>query len=148
MNDKDLKIKEWNFLKVDLKGKTTGKIRTLCPFCSADRKHKTEKCFSIIDIASGLYKCQHCSRSGSIHKWEHINKKNYTRPEKIKSLGSTYSKELLEYFKKRGISETTLKKAKVTETKEYMPQTKKEEHVVCFNYFRDETLINIKYRTF
>ena len=30
--------------------------------------------------------------------------------------------------------------------KEYMPQVSKERQVICFNYYRDGELINIKYR--
>src|SRR5690606_16265967 len=36
--------------------------------------------------------------------------------------------------------------AKVTQGMEWMPQTKREEKVICFNYFLDDELVNVKYR--
>jgi twinkle protein len=35
---------------------------------------------------------------------------------------------------------------KITDGKEFMPQTNSERSVICFNYFRDGKLVNVKYR--
>ena len=54
--------------------------------------------------------------------------------------------KLLNGFKSRGISQSTLTDLKVGEGSEYMPQTGKPENTIKFNYFMGGDLVNIKYR--
>ena len=56
------------------------------------------------------------------------------------------SDAVVEWFKGRGISKSTLVDLKVTEGKEWMPQTQKEENAIHFNYFMGGQLTNVKYR--
>src|SRR5690606_10510656 len=61
----------------------------------------------------------------------------------------TYNKldeKVKKWFKGRGISEQTLSQARVTQSKEWMPQTSKEENTINFNYFLNDEIVNIKYR--
>ena len=51
-----------------------------------------------------------------------------------------------EWFKSRGISKQTLDDLRVSEGKEWMPQTGQGENTIRFNYFMGDQLINIKYR--
>lgn len=53
---------------------------------------------------------------------------------------------MVKWFFKRGISQKTLTDGKISEGPVYFPQVQKEENAIQFNYFRDEELINIKYR--
>ena len=69
----------------------------------------------------------------------------YVKPNPPKIV-SKYSNELLSFFKKRGISEKTLLSNKVSEGKEYIPQAGEERNTIQFNYYRNNELINIKYR--
>ncbi len=55
-------------------------------------------------------------------------------------------KVYIDYFKNRGISNNTLLRFKVTQANEWMPDVQTEIPVVCFNYFRDDELVNIKFR--
>jgi twinkle protein len=55
-------------------------------------------------------------------------------------------KVYIDYFENRGISNNTLLRFKVTQANEWMPDTQTEIPVVCFNYFRDDELVNIKFR--
>ena len=55
-------------------------------------------------------------------------------------------KVYIDYFENRGISNNTLLRFKVTQANEWMPDVQTEIPVVCFNYFRDDELVNIKFR--
>lgn len=52
----------------------------------------------------------------------------------------------IKYFEQRGISNNTLLRLNVTESVEWMPKANKEARVICFNYYNNGDLINIKYR--
>jgi twinkle protein len=56
------------------------------------------------------------------------------------------SQKFIEYFEGRGISNYTLLRFDITESIEWMPKANSEVPVVCFNYYRDGILTNIKYR--
>ncbi len=64
------------------------------------------------------------------------------------------SDQLVKWFKDRGISQTTLIKAKITESKEFMPEVKRgnkvhpatERKAINFNCFRNGELVNVGFR--
>lgn len=56
------------------------------------------------------------------------------------------SKEFIDEFERRGISNNTLLRFKITQSNEYMFKSETEIPVVCFNYYRNDELINIKFR--
>ena len=144
-----------------IKLKRTGSTAVgLCPFHS----EKTPS-FNVSND-KGIYKCFGCGKSGDVIQFimEHQNKSYY---EAIKFLAEKYNIELetnskkydrpverltklsestLKYFETRCISNNTLLRFKVTESIEYMPKAQAEVPAICFNYYRDEELINIKYR--
>ena len=96
-------------------------------------------------IDEGIWNCHNCGWAGALKKFNYMAEIKYTKP-KQKTITSKYSNEFLTYFKERGISEKTLLANKVSEGKEYMPQCEKERNTIQFNYYRDNELINIKYR--
>jgi twinkle protein len=55
-------------------------------------------------------------------------------------------KVYINYFENRGISNNTLLRFKITQATEWMPDAQSEIPVVCFNYFRNDELVNIKFR--
>ena len=118
----------------------------ICPFCSADRKKKTDKCVSL-EWDKGFFNCFHCGESGQIHTFKKKKmEKVYIKP-KITSKTSQYSDNLIKYVcNTRSIDLTALKALKVREQKEWMPQTKKEENCICFDYYLNDEVINVKYR--
>lgn len=69
----------------------------------------------------------------------HVFEKPLPRLEKL-------SPEIIAYFEKRGISNNTLLRLDITESKEWMPKGGDNTRVICFNYYRDDELVNIKYR--
>jgi twinkle protein len=124
-----------------------GKAEGICPVCSEHRKpeNKKAKCASY-DWERGLGTCHHCSNTFQLHTYQRKGnaEKIYIKPEPIQP--KEVSIKVQEWFQSRGISNNTLKALKVTEGKEFMPQTSKEENAIHFNYFMGDELINVKYR--
>lgn len=118
---------------------------SVCPLCSEHRKKKTEKCLTI-NWDNGLAKCHHCGEVVQLHTYKKKEQKTkvYTKPE-FKN-NTNLSDKLVKWFESRKISQFTLKSLKITEGMEWMPQRKKEVNTVQFNYFRENELINIKFR--
>lgn len=136
----------------------------LCPF----HNEKTPSFY--VDPKTERYKCFGCGKSGDAFQWLQ-DKDNMSYTESVRYLAAKFNVELIEegkqvyvkpewknkteissgvvkWFEKRGISQNTLIKAKVTSGKTIMP-TKEgmvEMPVIQFNYFRDGELVNIKSR--
>ena len=123
------------------------KTQGICPMCSHDRKPKNvkAKCASY-DWDRGIGTCHNCNKPFQLHTFKRKGKaeKIYEKPKPLAK--SILSEAVLGWFKGRGISEQTLLDVKVTEGKEWMPQTQKEENAIHFNYFAGGELTNIKYR--
>jgi len=124
-----------------------GKQEGICPLCSADRKpiNQKKKCASY-DWDRGLGTCHNCHEVFQLHTFKRKGGSDriYTKPKQIAN--PLLSDKVIKWFEKRGISNNTLIKMKITEGKEFMPQTGKEENTIQFNYFINNELINIKYR--
>ncbi len=124
-----------------------GKREGICPLCSADRKpqNRKAKC-AMYDWERGLGTCMNCNEVFQLHTFKRKggNNKVYNKPKKIAN--PLLSDKVIKWFESRGISNNTLIKMKITEGKEFMPQTGKEENTIQFNYFINNELINIKYR--
>ena len=124
-----------------------GKQEGICPLCSADRKpiNQKKKCASY-DWDRGLGTCHNCHEVFQLHTFKRKGGSNriYNKPKQIAN--PLLSDKVIKWFEKRGISNNTLIKMKITEGKEFMPQTGKEENTIQFNYFINNELINIKYR--
>jgi twinkle protein len=125
---------------IDLKKHTSGSIKTLCPECSTARKNKKDPSLSV-DIDDGLWNCHHCGWKGRVFEKK---LKEYVKPApRLEKL----SAKTLEYFEKnRKISNNTLLRLNVTEAIEWMPGIDAETTVICFNYYRGDELVNIKFR--
>jgi twinkle protein len=124
-----------------------GKSQGICPLCSHDRKkeNKKQKCASY-DWERGLGTCHNCDSTFQLHTYQRKGKatKTYVKPEPF-VLEETGTK-VEEWFASRGITKQTLAELRVTEGREFMPQTGKEENVIKFNYFMGGELTNVKYR--
>ena len=124
-----------------------GKREGICPLCSADRKpqNRKAKC-AMYDWERGLGTCMNCNEVFQLHTFKRKggNNKVYNKPKQIAN--PLLSDKVIKWFESRGISNNTLIKMKITEGKEFMPQTGKEENTIQFNYFINNELINIKYR--
>jgi twinkle protein len=118
----------------------TGENPQPCPVCSHDRKKKNTKCLSY-NSQKETGSCQHC---GAIFYKKNENYKSYKRPEWENK--TALSDKVIEWFSLRNISQATLLSMQVSEGKEWMPQVSEERNVICFNYFREGKLVNVKYR--
>jgi twinkle protein len=131
-------IQELKALGIPLR-RTTGNEKTICPKCSHNRKDKTDQCLST-DIDKGLYNCHNCGWGGNIR---FKKKENNKFP---KTININLNERIVKWFKKRSISEATLLNFKIGESTEFMPQVQARRKCINFNYYRDEKLINVKYR--
>ena len=137
----------WTKLGIDVthirrEGKTT------CPKCGPTRKNKRDKSLSV-NVITGDYCCHNspCDFRGNAGGGKYLEqreRREYTKPQpRLQQV----SDQVVKWFEGRGISNNTLLQMKVTEAVEWMPQSQKEQRCICFNYFRGEELINIKFRT-
>jgi twinkle protein len=131
-----------------------------CPF------HNEKTPSFKIPVNGNFYKCFGCGESGDVFSFvmkhtncnfndavEHVAKyynfqlekdsKEYIRP--VQRLEKIHP-QFIKYFEDRGISNNTLLRFKISQSVEWMPKAQKETNVVCFNYYRNNELINIKFR--
>jgi len=132
-------MKTFHDFGIDVGNKSTGKIKTQCPKCSNTRKNKRDKCLSV-DLDQGLFNCHNCGWAGTT-KFE--KKKEFIRPQAIKV---NLTERIVNWFSTRGITEPTLIHWKIGESLEYIPQVGKKRRAVNFNYYRENELVNVKYR--
>ena len=112
MADKTLYIEDYQLLFGGRKN-----VSTVCPFCDDSRGTKGAKSFSI-NTETGAYHCFHCEAKGYLKSRFEENQSNigtkgesvvYKVPPPIgQERVGVYGEGLLEYFKSRGISKTTL----------------------------------------
>lgn len=114
--------------------------KTICPKCTPTRKNKRDKSLSV-NIESGLYNCHNCGWHGSVN---FNDTKVFSKPEKI---NLSLNDKVVDWFKKRGISKETLAYWKIGESLEYMPQVGKKQRCINFNYYKDDEVVNVKYRS-
>ena len=148
MNIEDREINGFLIDEFNQYGLEAGKTQGVCPLCSADRQPKnvSAKCASY-DWERGLGTCHNCDTSFQLHTYQRkgASEKVYTRPVEL-DVKSDVSTKVEEWFATRSISKQTLRDLRVTEGKEFMPQTGKSENTIQFNYYIGDQLINIKYR--
>lgn len=131
---------DYRDFNIDIRSsKTSGEVQTTCPNCSHTRKKKTDKCLSV-NLDKQTWFCHHCAWKGALIE----RQIEYVKP--IWKNKTELSEKVVKWFEGRAISQKTLNSCKISEGLEWMPQTQKEENTIQFNYFRQEELINVKYR--
>jgi twinkle protein len=114
-----------------------------CPECSKDRKHKSAKSFSF-NVVKGQGKCFNCDASFFEYR-EPVQKKEYQVPQ-WKNRTELTEKAAI-WMRGRMILDETINAMAISSAVELMPQTGKDENVICFPYFRAGNLVNVKYRS-
>jgi twinkle protein len=127
----------WDKAGIDIAKLRGSKMK--CPKCN----HKDSlSC----NLTTGLYKCHHisCDFKGCVaDKPQYQQKKDFTPP--LPRLQKV-SDDVVDWFEqKRKISNNTLLLAKITESTEFLRGERKK--AICFNYYRDGILVNIKFRS-
>jgi len=122
--------------------KVSGEVTTRCPQCSDDRSAKNRKAKVLsVNLDKQTWFCHHCGFKGFLKPDKKVE---YKVPAWKNN--TELSDLTVRYFESRKISQGTLKRAMVTEGMEWMPKAGKEIITIQFNYFRDEKLVNVKYR--
>ena len=123
-----------------------GSEKTKCPQCSDGRKNKTDKPLSV-NITAGDYCCHNCGWKGNVRSFLAKREfKKYEKPSAEYTKATKLREQTVAWFSTRGISESTLNKFMIFNKEEWMPQTSKKEICICFPYFKDGEMVNIKFR--
>ncbi len=126
--------------------RSSGHLKTKCPKCSDGRKNKTDMPLSV-NINEGEYNCHNCGWKGNVRSFERKREnKKYEKPPQDVLKNIEVKEKAINWFKSRGISKQTLDKFMIFTKEEWMPQTQQKENCICFPYFRDGEMVNIKYR--
>lgn len=139
---------------IDVGGKTSGHVRTRCPKCLSSRKpsNQRKKDLSVTFDADGegaVAVCHHCDFKIGIRTHERtVNPKakvEYRKPEYESSSGTLFDKAV-KWFRDRGISEEVLKRNRIEYRKSFCSACEGEVGAICFPYFRNGEVVNVKYR--
>ncbi len=124
----------------------SGSVKTKCPKCSDSRKNKTDTPLSV-NITTGDYCCHNCGWKGNVRSMDKKRiEKKYEKPPQDVLKNIEVKEKVVDWFGKRGISKNTLDKFMIYTKEEFMPQTSQKENCICFPYFRDGEMVNIKFR--
>lgn len=126
----------------------SGSEKTFCPQCHDGRKNKRDRSLSV-NITTGEYKCHNtgCEYKGNVRSSERKREpKKYEKPPQDVIKNMELKDRVEAWFRERGISRTTLERFMVFTKEEWMPSTQQKESCICFPYFRDGEIVNIKYR--
>jgi twinkle protein len=129
---------------------------TTCPKCSDTRKpgSRGKTCLSV-HPAKGFGRCHNCGQTFTLRRgWDgdpHYRRvKEFIEPEFEPDKKVAIPDTVQRYFKKRGIGIKTLTEAKVSYRDSiYFPQYEQGQNfkpAICFPFFRDGNVINVKYR--
>lgn len=127
-----------NFYELDFNPNTK---RYVCPECHNARKKSKNKDLEYYFEKDRAY-CFHCN--ATFFLYQPHEEKQYEVPE-WKNI-TELSDKALHYMNGRMISQETLNKMKIYSDHIYMTQLQKQTEVICFPYFVNGKLINIKYR--
>src|SRR5262245_31046062 len=133
---------------IDTRGKFGGEIKTTCPRCSSSRKKSKYPCLNV-NIDEGIWHCWHCGWAGSLKQGEYQRPtftKAYRKPDYVGQVSGLPAK-VVDWFGKRGITETVLRRNMVGTGQAYFPQVEDERGCVMFPYRRRSEVVNVKYRT-
>ena len=160
--------------RLELNGRTGGKMKVFCPLCRDRRKNKRDKSVSV-DMDKGVAKCHYCGEvfhdkkrkntdntdDANKHRLREYttekNKKNpcksvwsassvFPSPSEGNAGSGTLPQHTEWFLRERGVSRETLERMGIGSKEEWMPQTQKQEWCICFNYYEEGQLVNTKYR--
>jgi twinkle protein len=129
-----------------------GDHKVLCPKCSHTRKHKSDPCLSVTimpDSESAVWMCHNCDWSGGT-KPGGGGRGGGPRPRRARPQGNEIERpslEVMRWFADRGISAEVVERNKIGfKRQHWFAQLNDRVPAICFRYFRQGELINVKYR--
>jgi twinkle protein len=138
----------WGKLGIDV-SRIRKEGKTICPKCTPTRKNKRDKSLSA-NVITGDYNCHNSpcdfrGNAGDDFLDRARPKKEYAKPApRLQRVDD----KILKWFEGRSISNNTLLQARITfEPDQWMPQDEQKHRAICFNYYRNGELVNIKFRT-
>lgn len=137
-----VKVSAGNGREYEIELPKDGENSLPCPVCSADRKKPTARSFRFNrDLGVGY--CHHCDvRFVSAAK--KASGKVYRKP--VWTTQGPLTERAAAYMKARCISDDVIDLMQIRGGRFYMPQISAEVDVLCFPYFEDGEMVNIKYR--
>lgn len=129
---------------IRLKNYNTGAHKTTCPRCSHTRKDKKDPCLyvNIKESNLALWKCHNCLWTGGAgdvangQRDEPRAPREYKKPEPVKA-ATTLPANILAYITGRGITPDVIARNKLFNDGQQ----------ICFPYYVNGELVNVKYRT-
>lgn len=135
---------EWS--SIDLKGKSSGQHKLVCPACTSDRKNKRDRSLSV-NISKGVAKCHHCEAISIRSDYKENVRIDYKIPEQTWKNYTDLSDSMVKWCESRGLRQSTLKVMDITEEVYFQPQAGQKMNNIVFNYFEGDVLVNKKYRS-
>jgi len=119
--------------------------RVVCPFCSPERKKKNLKDLSLTRLNDGAvgYFCHHCSASGAVQPKE----RKLSAVPQITVSNNALEDQHYAWLKSRGISKETADKMKLFAAAKFFRRLNKEAAAIGFPYYREGSLVAVKYRS-
>jgi len=138
-----------DWTSIDLKGKTSGQIKTKCPSCIDRRSNKNDTSLSV-NINQGVALCHYCGEtflSNEGEKNSEVNEVTFEMPKQDWQNYTKISDGMVKWFNSRGISQITIDDFKIGEKEIFFPSKNKKLNAIVFNYFQDGTLVHEHYRS-
>lgn len=133
---------------IDVKGRSSGEVKAICPQCSASRKKRNYPCLNA-NIDKGVWHCWHCGWSGTLKAGVQTRpeiRPVYRKPDYV-AQSEAISDGLVRWFAARCISEGTIRRNQIGKGMRYFPQVEEERPCILFPYLRGTEVVNIKSRT-
>lgn len=78
-------MRDFARLGIDLRGHTSGTLKTFCPYCHEGRTNKRDRSLRV-DIDNGFYKCYHCEAKGYVPDEEEERRREARRRRREEKL--------------------------------------------------------------
>ena len=130
---------------------TSGILEAYCPKCSHTTQTGTSTLY--VNLENQNWFCKHCGFAGNLFQGSQTPPKNESQltPWKLNPYISEYtpnlnlSKSVIENFKKKKISESTLSHFKIGQTKTYFPQLENTMNCIVYPYYQNHQIANLVY---
>jgi len=128
---------------IDVKGRTSGNVKTKCPKCSASRTNKHDPCLSV-DVDDGVWKCHHCGWAGGLPKEQ--QRQEPVQREYKPAQPQPITPTAIKWFADRGINSDTVATFKVQTITLYSHAANRKVEHAAMPFMVDGEAVNWKYR--